>query len=124
MRGGAVENSRERTGNLVRSLSEGFAAVLASTWLSRPSTTGRTRLSGAGSETLHGLNRIRPFFIAAALFALFFAGRRIFRPAQACEPGEVCAVPRDRQITRILFRDSLSARVDCAGVSYVLKLFY
>ncbi|MEX0634724.1 mercuric ion transporter MerT (plasmid) [Serratia ureilytica] len=50
--------------------------------------------SGAWIGNLTVLEPHRPFFIGAALVALFFAWRRIYRPAQACKPGEVCAIPR------------------------------
>jgi mercuric ion transport protein len=34
---------------------------------------------------------------------LYFAGRRIFRPVQACQPGEVCAIPQVRTTYKIVF---------------------
>jgi mercuric ion transport protein len=81
-------------------------------------------LSGAWIGNLTRLEPYRLLFIAAALVALFFAGRRIFRPAQACEPGEVCALPRTRRIYKILF-GVVSALVLIALVfPYVVKLFY
>jgi mercuric ion transport protein len=81
-------------------------------------------LSGAWIGNLTRLEPYRPLFIAAALVALLFAGRRIFRPAQACEPGEVCALPRTRRIYKILF-GVVSALVLIALVfPYVVKLFY
>jgi mercuric ion binding protein len=49
------------------------------------------------------LEPYRPLFIGAALVALFFAWRRIFRPAQVCKPGEVCAVPQVRTTYKLLF---------------------
>ena len=59
-----------------------------------------------------------------ALVALFFAGRRIFRPAQVCGPGEVCAVPRTRQIYKLVF-GIVSVLVLIALVfPYVVKFFY
>ncbi len=123
MRGRAVENSRERTGSGALFVG-GFAAVLASTCCLGPLLLVALGLSGAWIGNLTRLEPYRPFFIAAALVALFFAGRRIFRPAQACEPGEVCAVPRTRQIYKILFV-TVSVLVLIALVfPYVLKLFY
>jgi len=35
--------------------------------------------------------------------ALFFAYRRIFRAAQDCKPGEVCAVPQVRRAYQVVF---------------------
>jgi hypothetical protein len=39
------------------------------------------------------LEPYRPIFIGAALIALFFAWRSIFRPARACKPGDVRRAP-------------------------------
>ncbi len=49
------------------------------------------------------LEPYQPIFIGTALVALFFAGKRIWRPAAQCAPGEVCALPRVRLTYRILF---------------------
>src|SRR6266851_113373 len=115
------ESSRSGSGALFVG---GLAAILASTCCLGPLLLVALGLSGAWIGNLTRLEPYRPFFIAAALVALFFAGRRIFRPAQACEPGEVCAVPRTRQIYKILFV-TVSVLVLIALVfPYVLKLFY
>ena len=102
----------------------GLAAILASTCCLGPLVLVALGLSGAWIGNLTLLEPYRPFFIAGALVALFFAGRRIFRPAQACQPGEVCAVPRTRRIYKIVF-GIVSALVIVALVyPYVAKLFY
>jgi len=102
----------------------GLAAILASTCCLGPLVLVALGLSGAWIGNLTLLEPYRPFFIAGALVALFFAGRRIFRPAQACQPGEVCAVPRTRRIYKIVF-GIVSALVLVAIVfPYVVKLFY
>ena len=120
---GAVNNSRERTGSgalFVGSL----AAILASTCCLGPLLLVAVGLSGAWIGNLTRLEPYRPFFIGAAVVALFFAGRRIFRPAHTCEPGEVCAVPSTRRIYKILFV-TVSVLVLIALVfPYVVKLFY
>ena len=119
----AVENSRQRTGSGALFVG-GLAAVLASTCCLGPLLLVALGLSGAWIGNLTRLEPYRPFFIAAALVALFFAGRRIFRPAQACGPGEVCAVPRTRQIYKLVF-GIVSALVLVALVfPYVVKFFY
>src|SRR5690348_17220833 len=121
MRIGAVENSRERTGSgalVVGSL----AAILASTCCLGPLVLVMLGLSGAWIGNLTRLEPYRPFFIAGALVALFFAGPQIFRPAQSCDPGEVCAVPRVRRIYKVLFA-AVSVLVLIALVfPYVIKL--
>jgi mercuric ion transport protein len=102
----------------------GLAAILASTCCLGPLVLVALGLSGAWIGNLTLLEPYRPFFIAGALVALFFAGRHIFRPAKACEPGEVCAVPRTRRGYKILF-GIVSALVLIALVyPYVAKFFY
>ncbi len=118
-----VEDSRERTGSGALFVG-GLAAVLASTCCLGPLVLVAVGLSGAWIGNLTRLEPYRPFFIAAALVALFFAGRRIFRPAQACEPEEICAVSRTRRIYKILFA-TVSVLVLIALVfPYVVKFFY
>ncbi len=102
----------------------GVAAILASTCCLGPLVLVALGLSGAWIGNLTRLEPYRPFFIAGALVALFFAGRRIFRPAQACQTGEVCAVPRTRRVYKIIFW-IVSALVLVALVyPYVAKFFY
>jgi len=102
----------------------GVAAILASTCCLGPLVLVALGLSGAWIGNLTRLEPYRPFFIAGALVALFFAGRWIFRPAQACQPGEVCAVPRTRRVYKIIFW-VVSALVLVALVyPYVAKFFY
>ena len=118
-----VENSRERTGSGALFVG-GLAAILASTCCLGPLLLVALGLSGAWIGTLTVLEPYRPLFIGGALIALFFAGRRIFRPTKRCEPGEVCAVPRTRRIYKIVF-GIVSVLVLIALVfPYVVRLFY
>lgn len=119
----SVENSRERTGSGALFVG-GLAAILASTCCLGPLVLVALGLSGAWIGNLTRLEPYRPFFIVGALIALFFAGRQIFRPAQACKPGEVCAVPRTRRVYKIVF-GIVSVLVLIALVfPYVVKFFY
>jgi mercuric ion transport protein len=123
MNGEIVENSRERTGSGALFVG-GLAAVLASACCLGPLLLVAVGLSGAWIGNLTRLEPYRPLFIGAALVALFFAGRRIFRPEQACEPGEVCALPQTRRFYKILFV-TVSVLVLIALIfPYVVKLFY
>jgi mercuric ion transport protein len=123
MRVGAAENSREQTGSGALFIG-GLAAILASTCCLGPLILVALGLSGAWIGNLTRLEPYRPFFIAGALIALFFAGRRIFRPAQTCNAGELCAVPRTRRIYKVLFV-TVSVLVLIALVfPYVVKVFY
>jgi mercuric ion transport protein len=75
----------------------GLAAILASTCCLGPLVLVSVGVSGAWIGNLTLLEPYRPIFIGVALVALFFAWRRIFRAAHACQPGEVCAIPQVRR---------------------------
>src|SRR5258707_15491041 len=81
----------------------GLAAILASTCCLGPLVLVTVGFSGAWIGNLTVLEPYRPIFIGVALVALFFAYRRIFRPVQACPPGEVCAIPQVRTTYKTLF---------------------
>lgn len=81
----------------------GVAALLASACCLGPLLLVSLGLGGAWMGQLQALDPFRPYTIGIALVALFLAYRRIFRPQSACEPGEVCAVPRNRRAYKILF---------------------
>jgi mercuric ion transport protein len=123
MKFGTVEDSREWTGSGAL-LVGGFAAILASTCCLGPLVLVALGLSGAWIGNLTRLEPYRPVFIAGALIALLFAGRHIFRPAQTCNPGEVCAVPRTRRIYKILFVTVCVLVVIALVFPYVIKFFY
>jgi mercuric ion transport protein len=123
MKFGTVENSRERTGSGALFFG-GLAAILASTCCLGPLVLVALGLSGAWIGNLTRLEPYRLFFIAGALVALFFAGRHIFRPAQTCNPSEVCAVPRPRRIYKVLFVTVCVLVVIALAFPHVVKLFY
>jgi len=102
----------------------GLAAILASTCCLGPLILVALGLSGAWIGNLTLLEPYRPLFIGGALVALFFAGRRIFRPAQACAPGEVCSVPRTRRVYKILFGIASALVLIALVYPYVAKFFY
>ena len=102
----------------------GLAAVLASTCCLGPLVLVGLGFSGAWIGNLTVLEPYRPIFIGAALVALFFAWRRIFRPVDACEPSEVCAIPRVRQTYKLIFWIVSVLVLLALGFPYVLPLFY
>lgn len=102
----------------------GLAAILASTCCLGPLILVALGFSGAWIGNLRMLEPYRPFFIGAALVAMFFAYRRIFRPAQACKPGEVCAVPQVRIAYKVIFWIVATLVVIALAFPYVLPLFY
>ena len=102
----------------------GLAAFLASTCCLGPLVLVTLGISGAWIGNLSMLEPYRPLFIGAALVAMFFAYQRIFRPAQDCIPGEVCAVPNVRRAYRLLFWAVAALVVVAIAFPYVLPLFY
>lgn len=102
----------------------GIAAILASTCCLGPLLLVALGVSGAWIGNLTALEPYRPFFIAAALIALGFAGWQIFRSKQACEAGAVCATPRARTAYKTVFWIVAVLVLIALAFPYVLPLFY
>ncbi|MBS0597585.1 MAG: mercuric ion transporter MerT [Proteobacteria bacterium] len=102
----------------------GLAAILASTCCLGPLVLVGLGLSGAWIGNLTALEPYRPLFIGAALVSLFFAWLRIFRSAQACKPGEVCAIAQVRTAYKLIFWIVAALVVVALGFPYVLPFFY
>jgi mercuric ion transport protein len=117
----AVHQKRAESGVLVAG---GIAAVLASTCCLGPLILVALGFSGAWIGNLAVLEPYRPWFIGAALVALFFAGRRIFRKAEVCAPGEVCALPATRRAYKVIFGIVVALVVVALAFPYVARFFY
>ena len=102
----------------------GIAAILASACCLGPLLLVALGFSGAWIGNLTVLEPYRPIFIGAALIALFFAWRRIFRPAHACDPNDMCAVPSVRTGYKIIFWIVVALVLVALAFPYVLPLFY
>ncbi|MBI2750080.1 MAG: mercuric ion transporter MerT [Burkholderiales bacterium] len=102
----------------------GLAAILASTCCLGPLVLVALGFSGAWIGNLTALEPFRPIFIGAALVAMFFAWRRIYRQAAACKPSEVCAIPQVRGTYRVIFWVVTALVLVALGFPYVLPLFY
>ena len=102
----------------------GVAAILASTCCLGPLVLVALGFSGAWIGNLTVLEPFRPLFIGAALVALFFAYRRIFRPVQACKPGEVCAIPQVRGSYKLMFWIVVALVLVALAFPFVLPFFY
>lgn len=123
MKAGTLGTSSGRSGGGALLLG-GLAAILASTCCLGPLVLVLLGVSGAWIGNLTKLEPYRFYFIGGAVLALFFAGRRIFRPIKPCEPGEVCAMPQTRRVYKILF-GIVSVLVLIALVyPYVIRFFY
>ena len=102
----------------------GVAAILASTCCLGPLILVSLGISGAWIGNLTVLEPYRPVFIGVALIALFFAARSIFRPAHACQSGEVCAMPRTRGGYKFMFWICTALVVMAVAYPYVARFFY
>ncbi|MDT7531465.1 mercuric ion transporter MerT [Sphingopyxis sp. SE2] len=102
----------------------GIAAILVSACCLGPLVLIALGFSGAWIGSLTVLEPYRPVFIGAALIALLFAWRSIFRPAKACDPGDVCAVPQVRTAYRIIFWIVAALVLLALAFPYILPLFY
>lgn len=102
----------------------GLAAVLASACCLGPLVLVALGFSGAWIGNLTVLEPYRPLFIGAALVALFFAWRRIYRPVTACKPGELCAMPRVRTTYKAIFWIVAVLVLIALLFPYALPLFY
>ena len=102
----------------------GVAAVLASTCCLGPLVLLTLGFSGAWIGNLTKLEPYRPFFIGAALVALYFAYRRIYRPAAECEPGEICALPQVMTAYKFIFWCVAVLALIALVFPYFAPLFY
>ncbi len=102
----------------------GVAVILASTCCLGPLVLVMLGFSGAWIGNLTLLEPYRPVFIGIALVALFLAYRRIFRPVQACKPGDACARAPVRASYRLVFW--IVAVLVLVGVAFpfVVPFFY
>lgn len=102
----------------------GLSAILASTCCLGPLVLITLGLSGAWIANLTVLEPYRPIFIGAALIALLLAGRFIWRPAVACTPGTVCAIPHVKTSYKLLFWAVTALVLVALVFPYVVPLFY
>ncbi|NIC36404.1 mercuric ion transporter MerT [Halomonas desiderata] len=102
----------------------GIAALLASACCLGPLVLVTLGVSGAWIGNLTAMEPYRPLFIGVALVALFFAWRRIFRPAEQCQSAEVCAVPRVRVAYKMIFWLVSGLVLIALAFPYVLPLLY
>lgn len=102
----------------------GLAAILASTCCLGPLILVALGFSGAWIGNLTVLEPYRPLFIGAALAALFFAWRQIFRRPHACEAEDICAMPRVKAAYKVIFWIVAALVLVAVTFPYIVRLFY
>jgi mercuric ion transport protein len=102
----------------------GIAALLASTCCLGPLILVTLGFSGAWIGNLSVLEPYRPVFLSAALIALFFAYRSIFRPADTCKPEAICALPEIKATYKLIFWVVVVLVLVALLFPYLAPLFY
>lgn len=102
----------------------GLAAILASTCCLGPLLLIALGLSGAWIGNLTALEPYRPLFIAVGLIALLFSWKRIYRPAEECVTGEICALPQTKRLYKTLFWIVAVLVLIALSFPYLAPLFY
>ncbi|MHB1075268.1 mercuric ion transporter MerT [Thiobacillus sp.] len=82
-----------------------IAAIAASLCCVGPLVLVMLGIGGAWVGNLAMLEPFRPYFLGAAVIALFFAWKKIYRVSDetACTPGSLCAMPQTNRIYKVLF---------------------
>ena len=102
----------------------GLAALAAGACCLGPLALVSIGVTGSWLAYLPRLEPYRPLFLGAAVLALAFAWRRIYRPAAECKPGEVCAIPHVKRGYRFGFWSVAAMLVVMFVYPYFAPLFY
>jgi len=102
----------------------GIAALLTGACCVAPFVLVSAGFGGAWLANFQLFAPYRPLLMGVALAALGFAAWRIYRPAAACRPGEVCAVSRARRGNRIGFWIVAALLLAMLSFPYLAPLFY
>ena len=116
--------SQEQTGRLPL-IGGVIAAIAASLCCVGPLVLVMLGVGGAWVGNLALLEPFRPYFLGAAVIALFFAWKKIYRaPTAACTPGSLCAMPQTNLVYKLLFW-LVAVLVALALIfPYIAPLFY
>lgn len=103
----------------------GVAGILASLCCVGPLVLVTLGLGGALAGSLAAFALYRPIFIGVALLALGWGGWKLYRkPAAACEPGQVCALPDTNRAYKVFFWVIAAVVLLLLGSPYWAPLFY
>ncbi len=116
-------NSSKRAGRAAL-IAGGLAAILASTCCLGPLLLIMVGISGAWIGNLTLLAPYRFVFIGAALLALFFAWKSIWRPTETCDPAKVCAAPKVKRTYKVLFGVVVALVIVALGFPAIAPWFY
>jgi mercuric ion transport protein len=105
-------------------IASGLAAILASACCLGPMLLVMLGLSGASLGNLQALAPYRPIFLGVALVSLFFAWRRIYRPAAECRPTDICAAQQTKQVYKAIFWLVATLVLGALTFPYFARLFY
>ena len=119
-----ISSANRDSGTRGSLLAGGIAALLASACCLGPLVLLALGFSGAWIASLTLLEPYRPVFIIAALLALWLAWRRIWRPVAACQPGEVCAIPRVRRAYKVVVKVVGALVLIALAFPYVAHWFF
>ena len=117
--------SQEKAGNLPL-IGGAIAAVAASLCCIGPLVLVMLGIGGAWVANLAALEPFRPYFLAAAVIALFFAWKNIYRApaAAACTPGSLCAMPQTNRVYKLLFWSVVALIALALVFPFLAPLFY
>ena len=116
-----VKSTKSGACNLIAG---GIAAILASACCVGPLLLVLLGFGGAWVSNLQVLEPFRPWTLGIAVVFLALAYRKIWKPAGACEPGTLCAVPQTRLLYKILFWLVALLILASIGFPYVAHYFY
>ena len=105
-------------------LAGGVAAMVAAACCIGPLLLVLLGFGGAWMANLQVLEPYRPVTLVIAIVFLALAYRRIWKPADVCEPGTLCGVPQTRLMYKILFLLVALLIVASIGFPYVAHYFY
>lgn len=79
-------------------------------------------ISGSWISNLTKFEPFRPYFILTVIALFAYAGWRVYRPIEMCEPGTACALPEVRLRRQVTFLITLLIAVALVTSNYWVVL--